>query len=268
MRRIILSATLAFATGFPAAAHEFWIEPEQYQVDAGDQLVANLKNGEEFEGISLSWLDRNFTRFEMTSGPETRPVVSRLGDTPAMNAEAWADGLMVIVHETTPAQLVYTEWEKFMAFAAHKDFPNAEADHVANGWSQERFVEGYTRHVKSLVAVGDGAGADRVFGLETEFVALTNPYADNFDGTMQVRVDYQGTPRTNAQVEVFEKAPDGAVTVTLHRTDEEGVVGIPVKSGHSYLFDAVLLLPSPEAGTSDNAPVWETLWAALTFAVP
>jgi len=37
-----------------------------------------------------------------------------------------------------------------------------------------------------------------------------------------------------------------------------------VTQGHDYLFDAVVLEPSPE----DVGAVWDTYWAALTFAVP
>ena len=174
----------------------------------------------------------------------------------------------MIVHETTPASLTYTDWSKFLRFAAHKDFSNAEADHLANGWSQERFRESYTRHVKALVAVGDGTGEDRSFGLETEIVALSNPYAEDFTGEMRVRVEYNGAPRPDVQLEVFEKSAAGDVAITLYRTDAGGVAQVPVKAEHSYLFDAVVLRPNPASDGSDDAPVWHTLWAALTFAVP
>lgn len=268
MRSYLFSVLSVLVLCFPANAHEFWIEPTSYQVDEGDTVIADLKNGEEFEGVSLAWFDRNFTRFDMIVGNETRPVTARLGDTPAMNTVAWSDGLMIIVHETTPASLTYSDWAKFMRFAAHKDFPNAENDHTANGWSKESFRESYTRHVKALVAVGAGSGQDRLQGLETEIIALTNPYDTEFDGQMRVKVTYQGTPRANAQVEVFEKTSQGSVNITLYRTNEDGLATVPVTPGNSYLFDAVVLRPNAQAGTSDNAPVWETLWAALTFAVP
>lgn len=264
--RVLLAATLMAATA--VSGHEFWIEPEQYQVESGAPLVADLRNGQNFEGIALGWFDRQFTRFEIVSGDETLPVPGRLGDTPALQMQAPGEGLLVILHETTPASLTYTEWEKFLAFAKHKDFPAAEADHLAQGWSTERFRESYTRHVKALVAVGDGSGADRAFGLATELVALRNPYDPAFDGIMVVQVNHDGAPRAHAQVEVFDRAPDGKVTVTLARTDADGQARIAVTKGHDYLFDAVVLRPSDQAGTSETAPVWETLWAALTFSVP
>lgn len=252
----------------PAAAHEFWIAPEHYQVQSGDPMAATLRNGENFKGTSLAWFDRRFTRFEMVAGDRVIPVAGRMGDTPALQAKAPEDGLLIVLHETTESTVTYRDWDKFMRFAAHKDFPDAAAIHEKMGWPRDLFREAYTRHAKALIAVGDGAGADRSFGLATEFIALTNPYDDTFDNNMRVQVTYQDAPRADAQVEVFARAPDGTVEVSLHRTDADGIAEVPVQSGHEYLFDAVVLRPSPRAGNSETAPLWETLWAALTFAVP
>jgi hypothetical protein len=268
MRVCRLSFVLSFCLVWPATAHEFWIEPEQYQVESGDAVVASLRNGEKFEGISLAWFESRFTRFDMVLGDTVRPVEGRMGDTPALKSEAWQDGLLTVLHETAPSTVTYRDWAKFERFAEHKDFPTATAEHEARGWPKDVFRESYTRHVKALIAVGDGAGQDRAFGMETEFVALTNPYDAAFDGNMRVQVNYQDAPRADAQIEVFAKAPDGSVEITLHRTDARGQATIPVAPSHEYLFDAVVLRPSPLAGTEERAPVWETLWAALTFAVP
>ena len=263
-----LFSVLTLLAPLPALCHEFWIEPEQYQVESGMPLLADLKNGENFKGVSLGWFDRQFTRFELHTADKVLPVSGRMGDTPALQTVAPADGLLIVAHETTESTITYREWEKFLKFADHKDFTDAAATHEANGWSKEEFREAYTRHAKALIAVGDGAGADRALGLQTEFVALTNPYVAGFDGVMAVQVNYQGTPRSDTQVEVFDRAPDGSVEVSLYRTDDKGQARVPVTPGHAYLFDAVVLRPSARAGSDDRAPVWETLWAALTFAVP
>lgn len=259
---------LSLLTVTPALGHEFWIDPQKYQVAPGEELLADLRNGQNFEGTALSWFDNRFTRFDIAQGDALRPAEGRMGDTPALSTTAPDTGLMVILHETTPSSLTYRDWDKFLTFAKHKDFPKAAEDHIAAGWPQDRFRESYTRHAKALVAVGEGLGSDRAFGLATEFVALTNPYDPGFDNTMHVRVDYNDAPRGDAQIEVFDRAPDGSVEVSLTRTDDKGEAMIAVTSGHTYLFDAVVLRPAASAGTAEDAPVWETLWAALTFSVP
>ena len=266
--RLFLAALCAVPLS-AATAHEFWIEPFRYQLSDGDPVQAHFRNGENFKGGALSYFDRNSTRFELSLNGKVQAITPRLGDSPALDIAApAADGLLVVVHETTASQLTYREWEKFLKFARHKDFQTAAEDHLAEGWPQEGFRESYTRHAKSLMALGSGAGTDAPMGLETEFVALTNPYEPGFGGEMAVALTLRGTPRADAQVEVFDRAPEGEVTVTLHRTDADGIARIPVTAGHQYLFDAVVLERHPEADQFPESPVWRTLWAALTFAVP
>lgn len=269
MFRPLLFTALFAALPVCSLAHEFWIAPEDYQVPGDGMLVAKFKNGQEFEGTTLSYFDRSSARFDMTTSEGTTEVTPRAGDSPALNVAApVSDGLVTVVHETTPSFVTYREWPKFLKFAEHKDFPTVEEDHIAQGWPQENFRERYTRHAKALFAVGSGEGADQETGMKTEFVALTNPYATEFDGNMRVSVLFEEAPRPDAQVEVFDRDPEGAVTITLFRTDDVGIAEIPVSPGHEYLFDAVTLRPSADQGTSEQPVLWETYWAALTFMVP
>ncbi|MCR8827214.1 DUF4198 domain-containing protein [Pseudosulfitobacter koreensis] len=262
---------IATAFGVPLAgtssvfAHESWLEPLAYQVETQGDLTADLKNGEEFVGSTLGYFPNNIVRFDMIMGETAAPVEARPGNIPALETAAPAvDGLLVLVYQSTPSSLKYAEWEKFLAFAEHKDFKIAEAAHLAAGWPQQGFGEVYSRYIKSLVAVGNGEGTDMITGMETELVALTNPYSAAFDGTMQVQVLYKAQPRADAQVEIFRRTPEGEVDITLTRTNAEGVASIPVSPGSEYLLDAVVLRPY----SGDRDAVWETLWAALTFKVP
>ncbi|WP_246057717.1 DUF4198 domain-containing protein [Arenibacterium halophilum] len=258
---IVVAAILSC---LPALAHEFWISPEDYRVAPGAPLVAHLRNGQSFKGAPLAYFSTKTARFELIQGANTEPVKSRMGDIPALSTTAPpSSGLLVILHVTRPARVTYAEMATFQSFVAHKDLAVSAADHAARGLPESDFTESYRRFAKALVAVGDGAGADQPTGMETEFVALTNPYADH-DGTVRLRLLYQGKSRGNAQVELFDKAPDGTVTTTLYRTDAQGIVTLPVTPGHSYLADAVVLRPAPPGGDI----VYESLWAAMTFAVP
>ena len=265
--RVLLAATIAsFALIGKAPAHEFWIDALDYAVDPGDFIAGDLRIGQEFSGAPVSFIPRSFTRFDVTMGDETRPVERRLGDLPALMMEDLPDGLAIVAHETTPTNLTYTEWDRFVRFAEHKDFGDIAALHDGRGLSRERFVESYTRHAKALIAVGDGAGQDRALGLTTEIVALANPHTDDMSGGLPVQVYYLGEVRADVQVELFERAPDGTVTITLHRTNADGIAILPVTAGHEYLADHVVLEAVDPA--EDGDPVWHSYWAALTFAVP
>ena len=246
-----------------SSAHELWVEPQVWQLETGQDIVADLRNGENFKGSTLAWFPKNITRAEAVFGDDAVAYGGRLGDRPALVTPAAAEGLAILLHETTPSRITYKTWEKFAKFVAHKDLGISQAAHLAQGHPKEGFTESYTRHAKSLVNVGNGQGADREFGLETEFVALSNPYSVDFDQNMRVALFYNQEPRAGVQVEVFERAPDGMVKVSLTQTDAAGQAVVPVLPGHTYLFDAVVLRPGTQEGS-----IYDTLWAALTFHVP
>ncbi|NHX27281.1 DUF4198 domain-containing protein, partial [Escherichia coli] len=194
-------------------------------------------------------------------------ITSRIGNRPAMSQPAMGEGLTIIVHETTDQRLTYTDWSKFTDFVTHKAFDGLPEAHIARGLPQTGFDETYRRYAKSLVAIGHGRGQDRAIGLETEIIALRNPYTDDVTNGLPVQVLYRGQPRRNAQLEVFSRAPGALVQNQRLRTDENGAVTVPVSPGHEYLLDAVILL---DTGQDDSAlgPVWHSLWASLTFEIP
>ena len=262
--RLLFSLTVYAVSALPALAHEFWIKPQNYQVESGAPFVADLMNGENFEGGPQAFFQTRTARSELIQRGKTTLYTGRMGDVPAIQAVIPDGGLAVYLHQTRPATLKYKTWEKFANFAKHKDFPDIRARQNARNLPERDFFETYTRYTKALIAVGHARGQDDPTGMETEFVALSNPYVDDVSAGFPVRLLYRGHPRPDAQVEIFERAPDGQVTISLTRTDALGQAIIPVVSGHEYLLDAVILRPAP----GGQQAVWESLWAAMTFLVP
>lgn len=265
MRTLALIVSLVAS---PVFAHEFWIEPVNYQVAPDGRLEAHLVNGEEFFGTKLPYLPQRFENFVLFAGEAADRVRGRPGDSPAMNVDPLAEGLNIAAYQANNATVNYENWEKFQRFVDHKDFGDVLSAHEARGLAMENFGELYSRYAKTLFAVGDGAGADRRVGLETEIVALTNPYTDDLSNGMRVQVYYRNDVRADTQIEVFEKAADGSVSIGLFRTDAEGIGTFPVKPGYEYMVDAVVLREPNAEEAAATGTVWETLWANLTFAVP
>ena len=264
MRLIFSLLTALCLTALPAVAHEFWIAPEKFQVESGDQVIAHLRNGEMFRGADLAWFPHQSARTGIILNDHEAPYEGRMGDIPAFSFEAPGDGLLTLLTVTEPAEVKYKSWEKFLAFTDDKGMDEIPDQHLARGLPQQDFWERYTRHVKALIAVGPGHGHDAERGMTTEFVALSNPYTDDMSNGLPVRLLLQGEPRANAQIEIFAKAPDGAVTRSVTHTDAKGEALIPVTPGNSYLLDAVAIRPAPD----DGRAVWETFWATLVLALP
>lgn len=267
-------------------SHELWISPDKYLISLDDPLTAHIRIGQKFEGPSFPYVEMNFKQFEIFNGAASMPVKGRIGDSPALNRPSSAgkvdhSGLNIIAYETTANSVTYSDFEKFRNFVTHKGYPELVDRHKERGLQESGFKERYFRYAKSLVAVGDGKGEDKRLGLEIEIVALKNPYTDDLSGGFPVQVFYQGQPRANAQIEVFERggiqmetnAKDMPrdVGVATYQTDSLGQAIIPVRKGREYLVDSVVIRPLEPAinsTESSNPPVWESLWASLTLEIP
>lgn len=267
MKPVYLALVIAaLAVTDKANAHEFWIDPQDFTVDVGETLLADLRVGQEFAGAAMSYLPRNFDTFTVMNGGTTTEVDGRFGDIPALSMGDLNDGLAVIVHQTTANQITWSEWERFLNFAIHKDLGDVTAMMAERGLSQEGVTEDYIRYAKSMVAVGDGAGEDARVGMRTELVALANPYTDDVQGGIPMQLWYDDALQPDYQVELFAEGPDGEVTITYHRTDADGVVMLPVEPGMIYMADAVFL--EAVEPTDDSRAIWVTHWANMTFSVP
>lgn len=264
MRSLFLSALLCAPIG--TFAHELWIEPVAYQIGSDTKFEARIVNGEGFEGSELAFFPNRIEEFNIYNAEDVIPVENRIGNKPAMVMTDLPSGLSTLVYQSKPSELTYKEPAKFANFLRHKDLHFTLEDHLARGLTEDKITEVYTRFSKSLIAVGDPRGQDREIGLLTEIVALSNPY--DLTGPMTVQLLYQGEPRKDEQIEIFERGSDDSVEISTVRTDEDGIAVIPVKPNHEYMLDAVVLRIPPEDIAKEYSAMWESLWANLTFFVP
>ena len=261
--RLLFVIALCLSRPGLALAHEFWIEPEKYQVETNEPLIANLVIGQGFEGSPQMFFDTRIERFELRQGDQVAPYAGRMGDIPALTTELSEPGLLVIVPQTQPSSLKYQDWAKFQAFIDEKDLGDVRSRHDARGLPENGFYESYTRYAKALVSIGAGQGADQRTGMEIEFVVGANPYTDDLPQGLPIQLWYQEHPLTETQITVFDRASDGQVRVDRYISDHSGKAIVPTTPGHSYLLDAVVLRSAPQ----DSEAVWDTLWASLTFFV-
>jgi uncharacterized GH25 family protein len=266
MFKPLLCAALLASIANAVDAHEFWIDPIEFIVSPGDPVAADFRVGQNYEGSAYSFIGQRTRRHDMAFGDQVGPATARMGDRPAFTATAPdEDGLMTIIHVTADSRITWDDWADFESFVNHKAAEWALARHEERGLEKDGTTEIYSRYAKSLVAVGEGTGADRNFGLLTEIVALENPYTDDMSDGIEVQVFYDGTARASEQIEVFEKAPDGSVNVFTIKTDAEGRAVVPVQSGYRYQLDSVVLR---EISPQETGASWESLWANLTFQTP
>ena len=268
--QIILYLAVSVLTGLVSLAshaHEFWIEPSDFQPEPGDRVTVDLLIGTDFQGLSSPYTPDEIAAFAMIDAAGERPITGRFGDMPAGQITAAQAGLTLLYHQTGPLFVNYRKPEKFISFATEKGFAEIAALYQQAEVENFRLVEQYRRFAKSLVMVGPAAGQDQLLGLEMELVALTNPYQHPATETFRVAAYESGVPRPGAQVTVFIRHAPRDIEQKIIIADEDGQIQMPLLPGRQYLFDSVKLYRLKKPDTETDAE-WESLWASLTFAVP
>ena len=255
-----------FAMAPPVVAHEFWLDAMDYTLETGQELLVDIRVGQDFKGNKYSFNPNQFYDFSITDSSIKYPVEGRIGDRPAVSMVPPKDGLLVLNHFSTSQLLTYEDDGKFESFVRNKGLDWVLEEHANRGLPAYKFGEGYTRFAKSLIAVGDGGGSDAHTGMPFELVALKNPYTDDISIGLPVRLFWGANAISGIQIDIFQHPPNQTDVVKTHVvTDETGFAVIPVVSGDIYLINAVhMIIPSDEDIARTGA-VWHSLWASMTF---
>jgi len=263
-----LILTLGFlATAWGAHAHEFWIQPTQYRIQSGEPLTANVKVGTDFSGNAMAFMPNQVNALNITDSEGTHKIEGRIGDLPSINLIPTEGGLQILNLFSTSSNLTWNEYHKFEEFVNLHGMNWALDRHTERSLPEVGFKEAYTRFVKSLVAVGDGAGEDRFTGMFFELVAGKNPYTEDMAAGMPITLLYRGQPLPDKQVDVFFRDAAGELTRLSVQSDEAGRAIVPNLGDGEYMVNVVHLIePFPE-DQERTGVVWHSLWGSITYAI-
>lgn len=263
IKNLLLVVCLAAAS--PAAAHEFWIEPESFHVAPGQPILARTMIGSNFLGEELANYASMQRIVDISLDGVSLPVSGPEERTPSLQTRSLGEGLNVLRYQSRDFQVTYDSYDKWLMFLDEAQRRDLIPQQDALG-TRDNIREVYFRYVKSLVAVGDGQGEDTFMGMPLELVALTNPYQDTPDG-VRLRVYYKDEPAADAAVHVFIRDPQGAVTSLRLRTDPAGEIYVPTATKGMYMVNTIQVLPASPRMRDLLGASWQSLWASTTYEI-
>lgn len=255
-----------------AAAHDFWLQPEQFWVgpQALTSLTLQVGHGPDRQRSPIA--SRRITRFEAIAPNGT-----------AMDLHAHLrvggkteDGEFLFPVAGTYVLVLQTDdqAQSFLPAIRFNDYLRTEGLTAALEYRERMHrtnadgSENYSRIAKSIIQVGSSTGvlpasASTPLGLPLEIVPECNPYAEPRPARLRVRVIYEGRPLAGGLVKLTNLEHD-AQPVEMQRTDRMGRASFIMPHSGAWLLNVIWTRPLPSSRETD----FETVFSSLSFGFP
>jgi uncharacterized GH25 family protein len=265
---LLLTAT---ALASAAAAHDFWIQPQNFWLAAKTPTSTLIEVGHGPDRqISPISADR-ITLFR-DIGPggaqvDLRPTLVKGEGTKEIKLSFAAPGTHLVELETNHTEsnlpsIRFNDYVKVEGIQPIIQF--RPANHKTDAPGREI----YSRRAKALMQVGpidakSAALATRPLGLSLEIVPDKNPYQLGPNEGLPVHVIYEGHPLQGALVKLtnleFDMRP-----VEMHVTDQAGRASFSVPRNGSWLLNVIWSKPI----TGNPKADFDTTFSSFSFAFP
>ena len=250
-----------------AMAHDFWLSPSDWQMDAPRPIALDIMIGHPEDRMQWELKPHRVVSLRSISAAGITDLQSAMsGALPngALMINGLREGTHMLTIETTSAISVL-DAAKFNAYIKEEGLtPISDARKLA-GTQDTEGRETYSRRGKALIRVGDDTASDAAFitkplGMTLEVVPAVNPYEIEAGETMPAQVYYRGNPAAGVTVGLIRLDDDSGI-VALAKTDSAGMVTFSRPETGNWMLHAVWSDTLPKNSTAD----YDTIFSSLSF---
>ena len=243
-----------------AVAHDFWIDPDRFDLQANDTVALTLRQGVRMKGDSLPYLTPLIDDFSTTDQTGRKVIQSMMGNDPA--ARLVIEPGTTLVGYQSNRDYVAIEPQKFRQYLDDEGLDNIADERQKRGEQNDRAREYFIRCSKLLLQAAPVSG-NEIFstqlGYTLELMPETDPSVLPAGGELGVQLLYLKQPVSGVLVSAVSKDyPDEPIE---SRTDVDGRARLTLRRSGTWLIKAVHMIRLE----NDNKADWESYWASLLF---
>ncbi len=280
-RAAVVAALLVVAVAATAHAHTLFLKLESFFLEPNSTNVVALLNGDFDRSENVISRDRMIDVRVVGPGGTANPPASAWRDTAMFRSdpdsldtalltfETGEAGTYAIGVSTAPTVFTLTAQE-FNEYLVHDGIVDMIEQRAADGTTNDEATERYSKHVKAIVQVGDARSGEwsLELGYPVELIPQENPYELGVGDDLEVLFLSGGEPVANQLVYAnyeshHQHEGDEHVEAVTTRTDERGVVTIPLSAAGRWYLRTIHMVET----TSEPDVDYESNWATLTFQV-
>lgn len=252
---IIISAVLS--------AHEFWLEPEKFIYQRGEEINVRFHVGENFEGENWSG---DTSRIQSLNF-----YYSKVKDdlSPAMGIEK-GDSIQFSQFDEGTAMVTFNSKNTFIeldsaqfnAYLQEDGLKEAIQYRKKHNETDSAGHEYYQRCTKAIIQVG--TVYDNTFkqqtGLPIDIIPQINPYTIRNKKEMTVKVLFQQQPLKNSLVKIWHRKKNETLKEE-YITNQNGEVSFDVETNGKWMVSCVKMIRLEE----DTKAEWQSYWGSCTW---
>jgi uncharacterized GH25 family protein len=256
----------------PSVAHDFWLQPDAYWVEAARSTPFTLQVGHGPYRQRSPIPPRRIVRFEaIAPGGAAIDIRNQLqlGQSSQDGAFQFLQpGTYVIALETDNRAQSHLPAIRFNDYLKVEGLTPALEQRTRTHRLDEDGSENYSRCAKAIVQVGPAEPATqsptpKAIGLPLEIVPEQSPYATPRPASLPVHVIYEGRALAGALVKLTNLEHD-EVPFEMHVTDATGRAVFTMPVSGSWLLNVIWTKVSPGSQETD----FETVFSSVSFGMP
>ncbi|RYU96843.1 DUF4198 domain-containing protein [Emticicia agri] len=260
MKKLSLLLSLIIVSSLFAIAHEFWLEPQKFLLEAGEKLHLKIFVGEGFVGEEIDFSKFKVAKYTHYSPDDEENTSGSLNEQQLndfLKFEKEGNHLIALNNTNKHIEL---EADKFNEYLKEEGLDNVLQWRKEHGALNKKGREMYQRCVKTLLQVGKTQNElyRRNTGMRLELIPQQNPYIAKESLTFQVLFDNK--PVENALLLVWQKGIEKP-NVRKFRTDATGKVTFSFEPKGIFMISTVQMVPHTDSTEAD----WQSYWGSYTF---
>ena len=264
LKQATVGMLVVFATTQTISAHDYWLQPQQFFLAAGETTHVQLFVGDHFISEAERPFQRNKTGvFQIVSENKSRDLkaTARDGQKPVCKIAPGHAGNHLIVMQRDWSH-IEIEAAKFNNYLEHEGLTAILQMRRVAGEDTAVGRERYRRYLKALIQVGDKPDDTyaRKMGHRLEIVPRANPTTRKKGDRLTVSVLFEGQPLRGASVTAYNRQADSTKTQE-GRTNDQGQANFKLDRSGLWLIRLVHMQRTKNVSGID----WESFWAAYSF---
>ena len=261
MKRIIILTGL-FLSLSVLTAHEYWVAPVQYRVNPGESFVMNCYVGEDFK--PEIWQRRRertdqVSVFHRQSKRDITPLFTAVDSVDILLALREKGNHLLALH--SKPSYIELKADEFNQYLEEDGIEDVLAYRKSAGLTTQPSRELYERCAKSLLQVGvqQDYSYSQITSMPLEILPMAHPL--QVTDSLPVQVLFKGKPLRNYRIRSWCKANGRLLQKENHRTNEQGIVSIPLRHTGEWMISLVKM----EVLSNHPSADYHSYWGSYTF---